>query len=149
MLPLPTHHPPLQDKVQDLLSQQLDASDNEAVLQELQALEEQQLQEDLKHMPSVPTTTAVAQPEAAEGQQQQQQQAAAETAKTAEQLLADEFPSVPKTKVRWDVVGCGWQRYGSSCECVVLCWLQLRVVAIACLVCEAIASVDQPAGCNI
>jgi hypothetical protein len=83
----------LQDKVQDLLSQQLDASDNEAVLQELQQLEDQALQEELKHMPAVPDT----QPQ----QQAQQQPAAAVAAAGAEAavLLEEELPSVPTTKV--------------------------------------------------
>lgn len=87
----------LQDKVQDMLSRQLDESDNEAVLQELQQLEDQQLQEDLKHMPAAPTTEA--QPQAQQ-QQQQHPQAESQAAAPLLEKEAEELPSVPKTKVR-------------------------------------------------
>jgi charged multivesicular body protein 6 len=83
-----------QDKVQDLLSQQLDAADNESVLQELQQLEDLALQEEMQHMPSVPKT------EPQQAQQQQQVQPAAEAAGAqAAVQLEEELPSVPKTKV--------------------------------------------------
>jgi hypothetical protein len=87
-----------QDKVQDLLSQQLDASDNEAVLQELQQLEDLALQEEMQHMPAVPGTVP------AQAQQQQQQQQVAEegaqAAAAAVVVQEEELPSVPKTQVR-------------------------------------------------
>lgn len=77
-----------------MLAQQLDASDNEAVLQELQQLEDLALQEELQHMPSVPKT---------EPQQAQQQPAAATpeaAAAAAAVQIEEELPSVPAKKVR-------------------------------------------------
>lgn len=71
-----------------MLGQQLDDSDNEAVLQELQQLEDLALQEEMQHMPAVPKT---------EPEQAQKQPAAAEAA--AEVQVEEELPSVPKTKV--------------------------------------------------
>lgn len=93
-----------------MLSQQLDESDNEAVLQELQQLEDQQLQEELKHMPAVPKT---------EQQQEQQPAAAAAAAEAAGAeaavQLEEELPSVPKTKVG---DACYVVCYtGNSCSC--------------------------------
>jgi hypothetical protein len=93
-------HSATQDKVQDLLSQQLDATDNEAVLQELQQLEDLALQEEMQHMPAVPKT----EPQQAQ-QQAAQTAAAAAAASTAAAEAAvqieEELPSVPATKVRW------------------------------------------------
>jgi hypothetical protein len=104
----------VQDKVQDLLSQQLDAADNESVLQELQQLEDLALQEEMQHMPSVPKT------EPQQAQQQQQVQPAAEAAGAqAAVQLEEELPSVPKTKVcvrTWPAV---WR-------CCCSCWCGMR-----------------------
>jgi hypothetical protein len=65
--------------VQDLLSQQLDAADNEAVMAELQQLEDAFLQEEVEAMPNVPVS-----------EQQQQQQ---------DELPEEDLPSVPQTQV--------------------------------------------------
>jgi hypothetical protein len=86
--------PAVQDKVQEMLGQQLDDSDNEAVLQELQQLEDLALQEEMQHMPAVPQT----EPQQQQAQQQQAAAAAAAGAEAAVQLEED-LPSVPKTKV--------------------------------------------------
>eukprot|EP00878_Enallax_costatus_P002210 GHUV01002381.1.p1 GENE.GHUV01002381.1~~GHUV01002381.1.p1 ORF type:complete len:232 (+),score=87.40 GHUV01002381.1:243-938(+) len=77
-----------QDKVQDIVSQQLDAADTEAVMQELHQLEDQALQDELAAMPKVPELT----------EEQKQQQAAAAVPADAGQL-EEELPSVPDTKV--------------------------------------------------
>lgn len=102
----------MQDKVQDLLSQQLDASDNEAVLQELQQLEDLALQEEMQHMPAVPTT------EPQQAQQQQQQQVAEEGMQAAAAVVVEEeLPSVPKTQV-----GVARAPLGMRCLCC-LCYV--------------------------
>lgn len=70
-----------QARVASVLSQQLDDADNEAVLSELEALEQEQLAEDVAAMPAAPSVPAAA---AAAGH------------------VADELPAVPCTRVRED-----------------------------------------------
>jgi hypothetical protein len=100
----------VQDKVQDLLSQQLDAADNESVLQELQQLEDLALQEEMQHMPTVPKT------EPQKAQQQQAQPAEEAAGAQAAVQLEEELPSVPKTKVGVCTGPAVWR-----------CWLLLLV----------------------
>jgi hypothetical protein len=117
--------------VQQVLSQQLDESDNEAVLAELQALEDAALEEEVAAMPSVPAS------------EQQQQEVAQQPAAAAE---AEELPSVPKTKVGVRVrscgVGCG------PCHCqrharLNVCTMPLaerRVLVLSCVQVPAAAA---------
>lgn len=77
--------------MQDIISQQLDASDTEAVMQELQQLEDQALQDELAAMPTVPELT--------DEQKQQQAEAAAAAAEAAQAAAGQELPSVPHTQV--------------------------------------------------
>eukprot|EP00879_Flechtneria_rotunda_P010452 GHRR01010928.1.p1 GENE.GHRR01010928.1~~GHRR01010928.1.p1 ORF type:complete len:229 (+),score=94.42 GHRR01010928.1:619-1305(+) len=74
-----------QDKVQDIISQQLDASDNEAVLHELEQLEAAALQEEISEMPTVPVAD------------EEQKQKAAEALAAA--AAKEKLPSVPTSKV--------------------------------------------------
>lgn len=89
-----SHPAVLQDKVQDVVSQQLDAADTEAVMQELQQLENQALQDEMAAMPAVPELTK---------EQKQQQAAAAAAAAAAARAeagqLEEELPSVPDAQV--------------------------------------------------
>lgn len=99
--------------MQDLLSQQLDAADNEAVLQELQQLEDLALQEEMQHMPAVPKT------EPQQAQQQTAQAAAAASTAAAEAAVPaeEELPSVPATKVGL-AIRTGWLHLGLSISAV-------------------------------
>jgi chemotaxis protein histidine kinase CheA len=88
----------LQDKVQDILSGQLDDIDEKAVQDELRMLEEMAAAEEAAELPSPPTDA-----------EQQKQKAAAEAAAAAAAAAAaepieaeaelEELPSVPQTKV--------------------------------------------------
>jgi hypothetical protein len=78
-----------------VLSQQLDSTDNEAVLQELQQLEDAALREEMAELPSVPAGQEQQQAVAAAAQEPRQQQAAVVAGQEEEEL-----PSVPATKVR-------------------------------------------------
>jgi chemotaxis protein histidine kinase CheA len=86
--------PCLQDKVQDIISGQLDDIDQKAVQDELRMLEEMAAAEEAAELPSPPTS-----------EEQQKQKAAAEAAAAAAAEPAEaaaeleELPSVPQTKV--------------------------------------------------
>jgi charged multivesicular body protein 6 len=72
-----------QDSVAAALSQQLDDADNEAVMSELAALEQQQLEDEVAALPVAPTAAAAA---------------AAVTAGTLPEE-PEELPEVPRTRV--------------------------------------------------
>jgi hypothetical protein len=88
----------LQDKVQDIISGQLDDIDQKAVQDELRMLEEMAAAEEAAELPSPPTS-----------KEQQRQKAAAEAAaaaaaaepaaEPAAEAELEELPSVPQTKV--------------------------------------------------
>jgi cell pole-organizing protein PopZ len=129
--------------VQDVLGQQLDDTDTEAVMNEFAAMEAAALDEELDKMPAVPTAAAAG-AEAA-GAEEQPAAAVATTA-AADQGTEDELPSVPTTKVRaysaqsfacfaWR---CEWEvnhssQHGMCCMAWFRCkpmmqeWLQGRV----------------------
>ena len=97
----------VQDKVQDVLGQQLDDTDTEAVMNEFAAMEAAALDEELDKMPKVPTAAAeaAAAATAAEAGTEAQPAAAAEAVAVEEKAVEEELPSVPKSKVRREFEG--------------------------------------------